>query len=357
MAAPSTITNLPAAGTITGAEVLPADQGGNGKSVSITTAGLISGTASKASPAGTELLLLNDAGTLKNATGSSLVTGSLAGAINGATASVAVAGTEFLIQSPSAGVVKKTTIAQLITQATAATQASQLPADLFFSTQAGLLRAYNLSQITDFHTVYTGGGSANAQTIAPSPAISTNLKGQIFAFIAVASNTAAATLQVGTAPALSILNVGATTLFANNIRINQLTIVQHDGTRFILLNPAPATGTFTGTGTGFSGSPTCTINWAVNGNHVDLNWASVLTGTSNATTFTITGLPAFLAPATSQAWNPVVEDSGAFAVGYMSINSTTISFGKGLSSVGGFTASGTKAFGNASQTFGYSLSP
>jgi hypothetical protein len=54
----------------------------------------------------------------------------------------------------------------------------------------------------------TSTGSANAQVIAPSPAISTLQAGEVFTFIPGFSNTGAATLQIGSATARSLRYMG-----------------------------------------------------------------------------------------------------------------------------------------------------
>ena len=69
------------------------------------------------------------------------------------------------------------------------------------------------------------------------------------------------------------------------------------------------------------------------------------TGTSNATTMTLTGLPSGIGPQDNTQTFPVIlEDNGAVAVGQMQVtlNQTTITFGKVPGANGGFTATGTK---------------
>ena len=69
------------------------------------------------------------------------------------------------------------------------------------------------------------------------------------------------------------------------------------------------------------------------------------TGTSNATTYTMTGLPK--TPTAPQSFMVVVDDNGVTltAPGQATIasGSTTVTFAKVLGGSGGFTASGGKA--------------
>lgn len=76
-------------------------------------------------------------------------------------------------------------------------------------------------------------------------------------------------------------------------------------------------GSFTITGNGFTVNPTATATWYLNNNVVTLSipYAS-MSGTSNATTFTLTGLPANLKPTTIKTYIPVIasNNSGAFVM-------------------------------------------
>lgn len=123
---------------------------------------------------------------------------------------------------------------------------------------------------------------------------------------------------------------------------------------FILINPSWVTTSFTGTLTGFSGSaPTGTVRALVSGNDkaafVYIN--ATISGTSNAATMTMTGVPSYLSSAALGAGgggtnsNILVEDNSAAAVGCIAsgLNGTTWTFGKNqVQSAGGFTTSATK---------------
>lgn len=84
-------------------------------------------------------------------------------------------------------------------------------------------------------------------------------------------------------------------------------------------------GTFTATGTGFVANPTATAAWIKIGKLVCL-YLPLLSGTSNATTFTVTGMSAAITP-TLKAYHPVLRaDNGVDGFGYAAIAaaSTTI---------------------------------
>ena len=129
---------------------------------------------------------------------------------------------------------------------------------------------------------------------------------------------------------------------------------------FQFINPSRVNGSATITGTGFTSSPTCTGSYSFEGWIAQVTFGTGLTGTSNSTSFTLTGLPSFLAPASlaAQSFYTCAEDAGG-AVGPITISvasgASTFTLGNSTrlgASLGGFTASGTKAFANGSAVAG-----
>ncbi len=121
------------------------------------------------------------------------------------------------------------------------------------------------------------------------------------------------------------------------------------------------TGTFTATLTGFSSDPsTPTVRWSVEGSLVTLVFAFA-TGTSDATTWTITNLPAELTPTIGQVV-PItgLHDNNAdtAAAGVVLISGTTLTFGldgTDANTGGGFTGSNAKGFSAGTSSITYSL--
>ena len=113
-----------------------------------------------------------------------------------------------------------------------------------------------------------------------------------------------------------------------------------------------ASGSFTGTLTGYASPPTGTVSYKVwanvsgTGKLCTLHLASAITGTSNANTLTMTGLPSAVQPTTAVIVNCGLTDNGTAVSGMALISAagSTITFqmGSPLSSTG-FTTSGTKA--------------
>ena len=116
--------------------------------------------------------------------------------------------------------------------------------------------------------------------------------------------------------------------------------------------PQQTSGSFTGTITGCTTSPTGTINWVKSGHMVSLYVTSNISGTSNSTTLTLTGLPSALRPThTTECYvPPYMYDAGQInQAGYALVSSAgVITFVRlfDFSTTGafglGFTASGLK---------------
>ena len=96
--------------------------------------------------------------------------------------------------------------------------------------------AASLANIQDGTGVYaaTVAGTADAITIAPSPAITAYAAGQTFRFIASGANTGAVTIAVSGLAAKAITKNGTTALVAGDIPSGAMLMITYDGTRFIL---------------------------------------------------------------------------------------------------------------------------
>lgn len=107
--------------------------------------------------------------------------------------------------------------------------------------------AASIATIQDGTGIYvaTVGGTADAITLTPSPAITGYSAGQAFYWIASGVNTGAATLQVsGLASPKAITKNGSTALVAGDIPSGALLGARYDGTRFQLFAPigVPSSG-------------------------------------------------------------------------------------------------------------------
>ena len=87
-----------------------------------------------------------------------------------------------------------------------------------------------------------------------TPALTAYATGQMFYFVAGATNTSAVTLNIDSLGAKSVTRHGSTALVAGDILSGEVCVVVYDGTRFQLLNPASYTNlNYTGTLTGGTG--------------------------------------------------------------------------------------------------------
>ena len=208
----------------------------------------------------------------------------------------------------------------------------------------------------------TSTGSENAQVI-------TNTQGQIASlaagdnqwFIAGFTNTSSAvTLAVdGTAATHIRLNNSGPFCPVGTIIAGNVYQLVYDGSHWILINPSRSVGSFTMTLTGMSASTFGTVNYAVGPDAFTtyLYIVSTITGTSNATTMTGTGIPTLLYSVTTKSLNFfVVENNTTQIQGNLSIiaASGTWTFGVGFAT-GGFTASGTKGIPGGGSEYSYTL--
>lgn len=97
--------------------------------------------------------------------------------------------------------------------------------------------------------VYVGtvGGTADAITLTPSPAITAYVAGQGFKFIASGANTTNVTVAVSGLTAKAITKNGTTALVAGDIPSATMVAITYDGTRFILGTSGASIAAFTGT--------------------------------------------------------------------------------------------------------------
>lgn len=121
-------------------------------------------------------------------------------------------------------------------------------------------------------------------------------------------------------------------------------------------NPIPySKGSFTGTLTGYATPPTGTINYTIQGRMCTLSAFAAITGTSNAVTLTLTGLPAEVRPVSAKAHLAFgLEDNTAFpwfggfsltaggSVASFFMAAVSTAPGSVAGNPSGFTASGTK---------------
>lgn len=75
-----------------------------------------------------------------------------------------------------------------------------------------------------------------------TPALAAYATGNLFSFVAAATNTGATTINLNSLGAKSITKSGTTALGAGDLVINQVYLIEYDGTRFQLLNPSTPSG-------------------------------------------------------------------------------------------------------------------
>jgi hypothetical protein len=150
-------------------------------------------------------------------------------------------------------------------------------------------------------------GTANAYSVALTPALTAHVTGAPIRWKAANTNTGASTFNDGVG-SVSLTLPSGLALGPGAIKAGGIYVSSWDGAKFQLESSgAPAfSGTFTGTLNGFvSGTaPSGTFEWSLVNNIATIYYVGLanLTGTSNDITLNLTGVPAVLATAIA---NPV----------------------------------------------------
>lgn len=222
---------------------------------------------------------------------------------------------------------------------------------------------YNpLISLNTYSNYYTDVGAANAYVITvSSPQTVTQAAGLRVQFIATNVNTGASTFQINALAVKNIKNLNGSALVAGQIPANSIVDLAYDGTQYLLLSAFNGTGTqgsFTITLTGFTAGVTGTAVYSITNNVVTL-FIPALTGTSNATTMTATGLPASITPATAHnGFAMAFIDNGATGStpgrADISAASTILFYAAAWNNSSSWTNSGTKGL-TSGATFTYNL--
>lgn len=196
-----------------------------------------------------------------------------------------------------------------------------------------------LSQSNAF-TSSGGGSGAAIKLVAPTPVFlwqedGASANNGIWDIVVDAENFRIRVLDDAMLVSSAFLTVDRTGTTVDSINL-QATAVQVNGINIM------ASGSFTGTSTGFSSPLTRTLNYRKAGRIVTLNIPSFV-GTSNTTSFAITGLPAGITPLYSSNIPVNLADNGVNAIHMLllSAGSSDINFHWNYSPTG-FTASGLK---------------
>jgi hypothetical protein len=218
------------------------------------------------------------------------------------------------------------------------------------------LPGYPVDQIYNQQEVFFGGvdtGSVNAYIVDYDAGFTSLTNGIILYFIAANSNTGPSTLNVNSLGAVPILNQSGTALGAGQITAGGVTSVLYYNGNWLLtsvIGSIQQNGSFVATLTGFATTVTATVQYRIYNNVAYMFFDTTNpTGTSNATTMTMTGLPAVMNPSVDKFILCCTEDNGnteqfsALAIS----SSGTCTFQKYLIGTGefssvGFTTAGAK---------------
>lgn len=172
----------------------------------------------------------------------------------------------------------------------------------------------------------TAGGTGNAITLTPAPAITTYTAGQRFQFVASAANTAATTVAISGLAAKSITKSGATALASGDIPSGAVVNIQYDGTQFQITNVGNL-GTVTSvamtvpvefslSGSPVTGSGTLAVSKA--NQNANLVYAGPTSGGASSPTFrslVIGDLPSLSATSNVLGADVALNNTGSFFTG------------------------------------------
>ena len=147
-----------------------------------------------------------------------------------------------------------------------------------------------------------------------TPALAAYATGNLFSFVAAATNTGAVTINLNSLGAKSITKLGTTALSAGDIVSGQLYLIEYDGTRFQLINPTTSSVSSISFGsTGLTPSSATTGAVTVAGTLAAANGGTGTSGTTANLTVDGTNAVGFLnIPQNSQsaAYTLVLADAG-----------------------------------------------
>ncbi len=196
----------------------------------------------------------------------------------------------------------------------------------------------------------------NTITAAMSPALDAYSAGMMVVFTPVATNTGSVTLNIDALGALDILNHRGLSILAGDLTIGipALLVLDAGADDFILVNPV-GIGSFTGTLTGYAANPTGTVNYQIR-NGICTLWPSAeISGASNSTGMTMTGLPVAVRPGANRdvpscgfvnnsVTNSYVGSATVSSAGVITFKLLSVSSGQ--LSASEFVAGGTKGISN-----------
>lgn len=200
-------------------------------------------------------------------------------------------------------------------------------------------------------TLYGGvdTGIANAYILNFSASFTAYADGIQLTWIPANTNTTASTININGLGVVNIVNPDGSALSGSQILANQPAQILFKGGVFELITPSiVVVGFFTPPLVGFSGSPVGLVRYRRSGNLIGLSFN--ISGTSNATSFSMGGLPAIIqslnvpqiVPCSGFIDNGVAVTSASIAL----VNTTTITFYKDNSATNNWTAAGVKATGS-----------
>lgn len=201
----------------------------------------------------------------------------------------------------------------------------------------------------------TGASGTNAVVATGSPTLRRYTPGMLYRYTPFAANTSAVTINIDGLGFIGILKADGGVMSGGEFQggVECFLMMNSAASNLILISDALSQGTFVGTLTGCTTVPTGTFSWTKRGDLVVLTApVAGLSGVSNSTGMTVTGLPAAITPNVVVNGRIYVTNNGVAsgcAWAMLAGSLSTISFFIEViaatfvtAPAGGFTAAGTK---------------
>lgn len=209
-----------------------------------------------------------------------------------------------------------------------------------------------LSQLQASSTILLNSvAGAPTFTASLTPTLTAYASGQMFILIPDGGNTSTATININSLGVKNIFN-NAAACIGGELHAGVPVLIEYDGTQFNLVGIQTSYDSFILTLTGCTTAPTYQAYVSKTGKGVILDLKAAVTGTSNTTAKTLTGVPAAYRPTTaSYAYAIAVDNGGAGVMGIAVIESTgVVTLYPTLNSVS-WTNSGTFSFGRVTLVY------
>jgi len=207
-----------------------------------------------------------------------------------------------------------------------------------FNSAVSKTTSYTIVAADNGKLFYEGDTSNVDYTLPDATTVGTNFRVAIMA----KSGSFSDATSITRAGSDTITLDGSGTVTSFELNQGGFAVLVSDGSSNWVTSATGIQGSFTATITGTDEALTGTMYYRKTAMMVDLWLSLVIEATSNATTMTMTGIPAAIQPAQPVIGTSLTTDNGGLVLGHYTITAGTATFGLAVTGSGGYTASGEK---------------